>query len=81
MLARNAEGDSPWSLPGSGQTGALGAPDVPHSLSTTRGNQEVMLSWVQPSGGAEVTHYEYEQDVSGRWISTGSTDTTTTVTA
>ena len=24
--------------------------------------------------------YEYEQDVSGRWISTGSTDTTTTVT-
>ena len=39
-----------------------------------------MLSWVQPSGGAEVTHYEYEQDVSGRWISTGSTDTSTTVT-
>ena len=79
VLARNAEGDSPWSLPGSGQTGALGAPDVPTSLSVTRGNQEVMLSWVQPSGGAEVTGYEYEQDVSGRWISTGSTDTTTTV--
>ena len=80
VLARNAEDDSPWSLPGSGQTGALGAPDVPTSLSVTRGNQEVMLSWVQPSGGAEVTGYEYEQDVSGRWISTGSTDTTTTVT-
>ena len=79
VLARNAEGDSPWSPSGSGQTGAQGAPDVPTSLSATRGNQEAMLSWVQPSGGAEVTHYEYEQDVSGRWISTGSTDTTTTV--
>ena len=75
VLARNAEGDSPWSLPGSGQTGALGAPDVPHSLDATPGNRQVMLSWVQPSGGAEVTHYEYEQDVSGRWISTRSTDT------
>ena len=80
VLARNAEDDSPWSPSGSGQTGALGAPDVPTTLSATRGNQEVMLSWIQPSGGAEVTGYEYEQDVSGRWISTGSTDTTTTVT-
>ena len=79
VLARNAEGVSPWSLPGSGQTGALGAPDVPTGLGATRGNRQVMLSWVQPSGGAEVTGYEYEQDVSGRWISTGSTDTTTTV--
>ena len=39
-----------------------------------------MLSWVQPSGGAEVTDYEYEQDLSGTWISTGSTDTSYTVT-
>ena len=80
VLARNAEGDSPWSLPGSGQTGALGAPDVPHSLDATPGNRQVMLSWVQPSGGAEVTGYEYEQDVSGTWISTGSTATSYTVT-
>ena len=80
VLARNAEGDSPWSLPGSGQTGALGAPDVPHSLDAMPGNGQVMLSWVQPSGGAEVTNYEYEQDVSGTWISTGSTDTSYTVT-
>ena len=79
VLARNAEDDSPWSPSGSGQTGALGAPDVPTSLSATRGNQEVMLSWVQPSGGAEVTGYEYEQDLSGTWISTGSTDTDYTV--
>ena len=80
VLARNAEDDSPWSPSGSGQTGALGAPDVPHSLDATPGNRQVMLSWVQPSGGAEVTDYEYELDGSGRWISTGSTDTTTTVT-
>ena len=80
VLARNAEGDSPWSLPGSGQTGALGAPDVPHSLDATPGNRQVMLSWVQPSGGAEVTHYEYELDLSGTWISTGGTATSHTVT-
>ena len=30
-----------------------------------------MLSWVQPSGGAALTHYEYEQDNSGTWTSTG----------
>ena len=80
VLATNAEGDSPWSLPGSGQTGTLGAPDVPHSLDATPGNRQVMLSWVQPSGGAEVTHYEYELDLSGTWTSTGSTDTDYTVT-
>ena len=79
VLATNAEGDSPWSLPGSGQTGALGAPDVPHSLDATPGNRQVMLGWVQPSGGAEVTDYEYELDLSGTWISTGSTDTDYTV--
>ena len=80
VLATNAEGDSPWSPSGSGQTGALGAPDVPHSLDATPGNQQVMLSWVQPSGGAEVTDYEYEQDGSGTWISTGSTAPSYTVT-
>ena len=79
VLATNAEGDSPWSPSGSGQPGALGAPDVPHSLDATPGNRQVMLSWVQPSGGAEVTHYEYELDGSGTWISTGSTDTDYTV--
>ena len=79
VLATNAEGDSPWSLPGSGQTGTLGAPDVPTGLSATRGNRQVMLSWVLPSGGAEVTDYEYEQDVSGTWISTGGTATSHTV--
>ena len=79
VLATNAEGDSPWSLPGSGQTGTQGAPDVPTGLGATPDNRQVMLSWVQPSGGAEVTDYEYEQDFSGTWTSTGSTDTGYTV--
>ena len=60
-------------------TNALGAPDVPHSLDATPGNRQVMLSWVLPSGGAEVTDYEYEQDGSGTWISTGGTATDYTV--
>ena len=79
VLATNAEGDSPWSPSGSGQTSALGAPDVPHSLDATPGNRQVMLGWVQPSGGSEVTDYEYEQDGSGTWISTGGTATDYTV--
>ena len=61
-------------------TNALGAPDVPHSLDATPGNRQVMLSWVLPSGGAALTHYEYEQDGSGTWISTGGTATDYTVT-
>ena len=60
-------------------TGTLGAPDAPHSLSATAGNRQVMLSWIQPSGGAAVTRYEYEQDLSGSWISTGGTATSYTV--
>ena len=80
VLATNAEGDSPWSPSGSGQTSALGAPDVPHSLDATPGNGQVRLSWVLPSGGAALTHYEYEQDGSGTWISTGGTATDYTVT-
>ena len=79
VLARNAEGDSPWSLPGSGQTGALGPPEVPQSLTATPGNRKVRLTWTQPSGGAAVTHYEYELDASDTWTSTGSAETNYTV--
>ena len=60
-------------------TGTPGAPDAPHSLSATAGNRQVMLSWAQHSGGAAVTRYEYEQDNSGSWISTGGTATSYTV--
>ena len=60
-------------------TGTPGAPDAPHSLSATAGNRQVMLNWVQPSGGAAVTRYEYEQNGSGTWTSTGGTATSYTV--
>ena len=78
--AEDDAGNGNLAVPATAVTNALGAPDVPHSLDATRGDRQVMLSWVQPSGGAEVTDYEYEQDGSGTWISTGSTDTDYTVT-
>ena len=53
-------------------TATLAAPDTPTGLSATPGNQRVMLRWVQPSGGATLTHYEYELDGSDTWTSTGS---------
>ena len=61
-------------------TSTLVAPDTPSGLSATSGNRQVMLSWVQPSGGAALTHYEYEQDASGTWTSTGGTAPSYTVT-
>ena len=86
VLATNAEGNSPWSPSGSGQTNTAGttqgAPDVPQSLSATRGNEQVTLRWGAPAsdGGESITHYEYEQDGSGTWTSTGGTATRYTVT-
>ena len=61
-------------------TSTVVAPDAPFGLSATPGNGQVMLSWVQPSGGAALTHYEYEQDGSGTWTSTGGTTPSHTVT-
>ena len=72
-------GNGNLAVPATAVTNALGAPDVPHSLDATPGNRQVMLSWVLPSGGAEVTDYEYELDGSGTWISTGGTATDYTV--
>ena len=60
-------------------TSTLVAPDAPFGLSATPGNRQVMLSWVQPSGGAALTHYEYEQDGSETWTSTGGTAPSHTV--
>ena len=61
-------------------TSTVVAPDTPSSLSATPGNRQVMLSWVQPSGGAALTHYEYELDGSGTWTSTGGKAPSYTVT-
>ena len=58
------------------------APEAPESLSFTPGDQQVTLRWRAPAndGGEPITHYEYEQDGSGTWISTGGTATSHTVT-
>ena len=61
-------------------TSTVVAPDTPSSFSATPGNRQVMLSWVQPSGGAALTDYEYEQDGSGTWTSTGGKAPSHTVT-
>ena len=57
-------------------------PEAPESLSFTPGDQQVTLRWRAPTndGGEPITHYEYEQDGSGTWISTGGTATSHTVT-
>ena len=57
-------------------------PDAPQSLRFTPGDGQVTLRWTAPTndGGEPITHYEYELDGSGIWISTGGTDTRHTVT-
>ena len=57
------------------------APDMITDLSTTVGDAIVILGWSAPGdGGSAITHYEYEVDDSGIWVTTGSTDRTYTVT-
>ncbi len=52
-------------------------PDAPTGLAATPGNAQVSLSWTAPT--IFVTHYEYRQD-DGAWTSTGSSNTTHTIT-
>ena len=57
-------------------------PGAPTNLLLTVGDGQVTLTWDAPEedGGSAITDYEYRIDGKGRWISTGSTDTTHTVT-
>ena len=57
------------------------APGAPRNLTAVSGNGEVVLSWDAPrsDGGAAITDYEYRIDRRNPWISTGSTNTTHTV--
>ena len=57
-------------------------PDAPSNLLADGGDGAVTLSWDPPEddGGAEITDYEYRIDRRNPWISTGSTDTTHTLT-
>ena len=52
-------------------------PDAPTGLRATPGDGQVRLSWTAPT--IFVTHYEYRQD-DGAWTSTGSSNTTHTIT-
>ena len=58
------------------------APGAPRNLTVVGGNGEVVLSWDAPEndGGAAITDYEYRINGQNPWISTGSTETTHTVT-
>ena len=58
------------------------APGAPRNLRAVGGNGEVVLTWDAPAndGGTAVTDYEYRINGRGPWISTGSTETTHTVT-
>ena len=64
--------------PGGGQT----APSAPRNLTAVAGHGLVVLRWEAPEndGGAAISDYEYRIDRSNAWISTGSTNTTHTVT-
>ncbi len=58
-------------------------PSAPRNLEALGGDRQVTLSWEAPEddGGFPVTDYQYLISRSGRgWISTGSTETTHTVT-
>ena len=67
---------------GGGGTPRTSTPSAVRNLTAAGGNGEVVLTWDAPSsdGGAEITDYEYRINGSGPWISTGSTETTHTVT-
>ncbi|MDE0166287.1 MAG: PQQ-dependent sugar dehydrogenase [Bryobacterales bacterium] len=57
-------------------------PEAPENLTAVGGDGLAVLRWNAPEndGGAEITEYEYRLDRSNPWISTGSTNTTHTVT-
>ena len=67
---------------GGGGTPRTSVPSAVRNLMVAGGNGEVVLTWEAPEddGGAEITDYEYRINGSGPWISTGSTETTHTVT-
>ena len=71
--------------PGGGGGGGgprTSVPGAPRNLTAVGGNGQVVLTWDAPSsdGGSSITDYEYRIDRRNPWISTGSTETTHTVT-
>ena len=95
IRAENSIGPGPWTEasfttgrappPGGGGGGggpAASVPEPPGKLTAAGGDGEVVLTWEAPSsdGGAPITDYEYRIDGTDPWLSTGSTETTLTVT-
>ena len=76
------DGGSTESLTSAETTAVETVPDAPSNLLADGTNKAVTLAWDPPEddGGAAITDYEYRINVTGRWISIGSTDTTHTVT-
>ncbi len=78
----------PAKPPGPGGGGGLPpvpnpVPSAPRNLEAVGGDEQVTLSWEAPEddGGFPITDYEYLiSGTGGGWISTGSTETTHTVT-
>ena len=84
VRATNAEGDSDWSLSGTGQTGNS-APGAPTVLSATAsGTTRIDLSWTAPAstGGSAITGYRIEVSSNGgsSWsdLVANTSNTTTT---
>ena len=59
----------------------VGKPHSPSNLKATVGDRSLILTWQAPAnnGGNDIEYYEYSID-SGEWTSTGSADTTYTLT-
>ena len=73
---------SPPTGGGGGGGPRITVPSAPRNLLAGGGDGQVTLSWEAPEddGGSAITDYEVRINGSGPWISTGSTDTTHTVT-
>ena len=67
---------------GGGGAPRTSAPGAPRNLTVVGGDGQAVLTWDAPAsdGGATVTDYEYRINRRNPWISTGSTETTHTVT-
>ena len=86
MTVRDNDRTPPRPPGGGGGGGGRGprtsAPGAPRNLTVVGGDGQVVLTWRAPSsdGGAAITDYEYRINRRNPWISTGSTETTHTVT-
>ena len=80
--ANNCSSAVPVTVSAGGGGPTTSVPEAPRNLTAVGGNGQAVLTWDAPSsdGGEEITDYEYRINRSGPWISTGSTETTHTVT-